>query len=112
MNGNIIDNNNKPKRFTLKNLGISGFAAGLSTLITSIFLKGQMKTMKKQRYARNYVVEDSFVLNGMSDMLIDRKVTRTPRTSRSSRSGPPSGGGSSTHTSSSGSSHGGHGRSF
>ena len=112
MNGNIIDNNNKPKKFTLKNLGISGFAAGLSTLITSIFLKGQMKTMKKQRYARNYVVEDSFVLNGMSDMLIDRKVTRTPRTSRTSRSGPTGGGGSSTHTSSSGSSHGGHGRSF
>ncbi|MBQ6560234.1 MAG: TPM domain-containing protein [Erysipelotrichaceae bacterium] len=117
-NGNIIDNNTDPpiptkkeKHFGALNVGISSFVAALSSLFSSLFLRGQMKSTKRQHFANSYLVQNSFHLNGYSDYLVDRKISRhynPPQTNTSSGSG----GGSITHTSSSGSSHGGHGGHF
>ncbi len=117
-NGNIIDVDTDPpvpkkKQFGALNVGISSLAAALSSLFTSLFLRGQMKSTKRQHSANSYLVDNSFHLNGYSDHLVDRKISRRydPPQRDSGRSGS-SGGGSITHTSSSGSSHGGHGGHF
>lgn len=111
--GNIIDVNNKPKSFGIFNGVISAVVGGLSSLFTSLILKGQMKSIKMERYAGSYVVDRSFVLTGSSDMLVDRKVHRSYNPpSRDSGSGHSSGGGSSVHRSSSGATHGGRGGHF
>ena len=102
-NGNIIDNNTDPptpkkeKHFSALNIGISSFVAGLTSLFSSLFLRGQMKSTKRQHSANSY--------------LVDRKISRHYNPPQRS-SGSSSGGGSVTHTSSSGSSHGGHGGHF
>ena len=120
MKGNIIDtnNNNKKKSFGGINVMISAIIGAISSLFTSLGLKGQMKNVRKEQFARNYIVGNSFYLTGASDMLVNRHVSRTRRPRRED-SGPsgriPSGGGgggSHIHTSSSGSSHGGHGGHF
>ena len=97
---------------------ISAIIGAISSLFTSLGLKGQMKNVRKEQFARNYIVGNSFYLTGASDMLVNRHVSRTRRPRRED-SGPsgriPSGGGgggSHIHTSSSGSSHGGHGGHF
>ncbi|MBQ5805363.1 MAG: TPM domain-containing protein [Erysipelotrichaceae bacterium] len=115
--GNVVDVDSKPKKsFTATNVGISAIAGLISSLITALVLKGQMRNVHYERYAGNYVVSNSFHITGMSDMLVNRHVSRTPRSrnNTSSGHGPThySGGGSHTHTSSSGSSHGGHGAHF
>lgn len=116
-NGNVVDVNSKPKKsFTAANVGISAIAGLITSLITALVLKGQMRNVHYERYAGNYVVSNSFHITGMSDMLVNRHVSRTPRSrsNTSSGHGPThySEGGSHTHTSSSGSSHGGHGAHF
>ena len=115
--GNVVDVDSKPKKsFTAANVGISAIAGLITSLITALVLKGQMRNVHYERYAGNYVVSNSFHITGMSDMLVNRHVSRTPRSrsNTSSGHGPThySGGGSHTHTSSSGSSHGGHGAHF
>ena len=113
VNGNIIDIYNKPKKFGFANFSISAVLAAISSGISALVFKGQLKSVSKQRFAQNYVVDNSFVLTGTSDMLVDTKVTRHIRSSSSSSSSSrSSSGGSSVHTSSSGSTHGGHGRGF
>ena len=120
ISGNVVDVDNdvkqKPK-FGIFNVVISAIAGAISSLATSLGLRSKMNNTVRQRGARNYVVRDSFNVNGASDMLVNRHVSRVrrPRRDDSFRSsGPsrPSGGGSSFHTSSSGSSHGGHGGHF
>lgn len=117
-NGHIIDINTDPptpkkKQFGALNIGISSFVAALSSLFSSLFLRGQMKSTKRQHYANSYLVDNSFRLNGYSDYLVDRKISRHYNPPQRSSSGSSSsGGGSVTHTSSSGSSHGGHGGHF
>jgi uncharacterized protein len=117
--GDIIDTNNTKtkEKFGIVNVVISMFFGAISSLITSVILKGKMKNVSRQRSAGNYVVSNSFHVNGASDMLVNRHVSRThrPRQDNSFRNqgpGRPQGGGSSIHTSSSGSSHGGHGGHF
>ena len=115
--GNVIDVDNKPKKsFTAANVGISAIVGAISSLISALVLKGQMRNVHYERYAGNYVVSNSFHITGMSDMLVNRHVSRTPRSRNNNTSGHGpthySGGGSHTHTSSSGSSHGGHGGHF
>ncbi|MBQ6125959.1 MAG: TPM domain-containing protein [Erysipelotrichaceae bacterium] len=115
--GNVVDVDSKPKKsFTAANVGISAIAGLISSLITALVLKGQMRNVHYERYAGNYVVSNSFHITGMSDMLVNRHVSRTPRSRNNTSSGHNpthySGGGSHTHTSSSGSSHGGHGAHF
>ncbi len=115
--GNVVDVDNKPKKsFTAANVGISAIVGAISSLISALVLKGQMRNVHYERYAGNYVVSNSFHITGMSDMLVNRHVSRTPRSRNNNTSGHGpthySGGGSHTHTSSSGSSHGGHGGHF
>ena len=114
--GDIIDNNNKPtekKHFGFLNVGISSIAAAISSLIGSLIMRGQMKSVHKERYAGSYLVDNSVILTGHSDHMIDRRITRhyNPPVKHDSGSSS-SGGGSTIHTSSSGSSHGGHGGHF
>ena len=119
-NGDIIDTNNTKtkEKFGPFNVAISMVLGAISSLVTSLTLKGRMKNTSRQRSAGNYIVSNSFHVNGASDMLVNRHVSRThrPRRDDSFRNqgpGRPSvGGGSSIHTSSSGSSHGGHGGHF
>ena len=121
--GDIIDiDNTKPKAtFGVVNVMISAIFGAISSLITSLSLKGKMANTRRQTSARNYIVNNSFYVNGASDMLVNRHVTRTmrPRNNPSNHTQGPSShmgggfsGGSHTHTSSSGSSHGGHGGHF
>ena len=120
MNGNIVDVDNdieRKPRFGIFNVVISAIAGAFSSLATALGLRSKMKNTTRQVGARNYVVRDSFNINGASDMLVNRHVSRVRRQRRDDtfrHSGPshPSGGGSSFHTSSSGSSHGGHGGHF
>lgn len=114
--GNIIDIDNDggetgPRSFGIFNGVISTVVGALSSLFTSLILKGQMKSIQKHRYAGSYVVDRSFVLTGRSDLLVDRKVSRVYNPPNRNSGGSHSGG-SSVHTSSSGSSHGGHGGHF
>ncbi|MBQ6493759.1 MAG: TPM domain-containing protein [Erysipelotrichaceae bacterium] len=114
--GNVIDTNtqSQKKSFGGLNVMISTIIGALSSLVTGSILKGQLKNTTRQRFARNYIVDNSFVLTGFSDMLVNRHVSRSPRRSSNDMrgSGVPSGGGSHIHTSSSGTSHGGHGSHF
>ena len=113
LSGQIIDYQHKKAAFGMMNVLISAFIGLLGSLITMLILKGQMKSVAKQRFANEYIVGNSFMLTGASDLFINRHVTRSrrPEPTRSSGGGGYSGG-SSTHTSSSGSSHGGHGGHF
>ena len=111
--GDIIDIDNKPKKFGVGNLSISAILAAITSGISSFIFKGQMKSISKEKYAINYVVNNSFKVTGSSDMFVNKTVSRRPKPSRDSDSSSRgSSGGSTIHTSSSGSTHGGHGRSF
>lgn len=68
-------------------------------------MKNQLKTVKPQRYAGNYIRDNSVNITESRDTFLYKNVSRV-RIERSSSSS----GGSSTHTSSSGGSHGGGGR--
>ena len=117
INGDIIDVDNQEKHFEPYHYIVSLVTGAIVSLVTTISLKSRMKNTSHQTAARNYIVNNSFKVTGASDMLVNRRRTRTPipRDDGPSRSGSSSssgGGGSSTHTSSSGSSHGGHGGHF
>jgi len=115
--GDIVDvdpdaGEKEQKRFGLGNVGISALISAIASLITTGSMKGKMKTVSRQRYARNYVVNDSFVLTGASDMLVDKHVSRSRIVHDDDRRSHGGGGGSTIHVSSSGSTHGGQGRHF
>ena len=117
MQGNVADVGNEEKSFGVFNVMISAIVGAISSLITSLSLRGRMKNVSRQHFARNYIVSDTFDINGASDMLVNRHVSRTCRPRRDDSIGRGSGpshmgGGSKVHTSSSGSSHGGHGGHF
>ena len=106
--GEPVDTNNRPAEFGMMNVGI-GISAGLIvSLVTVLIMKGKLKSVRKQRFAGNYIVQDSFLLTGFADMFVNKTVSRSARPKDTGSHG----GGSSIHTSSSGSSHGGHGGSF
>lgn len=118
--GDIIDiDNTEPEpEFGIFNVIISAITGAVSSLITALSLKGRMRNTHRQTGARNYVVGNSFYINGASDMLVNRHVSRTRRPRNDDHrpthvsSGSFGGGGSQIHTSSSGTTHGGHGRHF
>lgn len=115
--GDIVDvdpdaGEKEQKRFGLGNVGISALVSAIASLITTGSMKGKMKTVSRQRYARNYVVNDSFVLTGASDMLVDKHVSRSRIVHDDDHRSHGGGGGSTIHVSSSGSTHGGQGRHF
>ncbi|MBQ1567315.1 MAG: TPM domain-containing protein [Erysipelotrichaceae bacterium] len=114
INGNTIDYQPEEIRFGLTNIAVSALIGLFVSLVTMLVLKGQLKSVSRQRLAHNYIVGNSFMLTGASDLFVNRHVTRSrrPEPTRSSGGGGGYSGGSSTHTSSSGSSHGGHGGHF
>ena len=114
INGDVIDYEPEVIRFGLTNIAVSALLGVFVSLATMLVLKGQLKSVSRQRLAHNYVVGNSFMLTGASDLFVNRHVTRSrrPEPTRSSGGGGGYSGGSSTHTSSSGSSHGGHGGHF
>lgn len=104
--GEPYDSGNLPKEpfNPLKSLLIAiviGFV--LALLITSI-MKGQLKTVRPQSAASNYVKKDSMNLTENRDRFLYSHVSRQEI--------PKDNGGSSTHTSSSGNTHGGGGGKF
>ena len=112
--GSVIDYTPSKATFGIDNIAISAVIGLVGALITMGILKGQMRSVSRQYMAHNYVVSNSFMLTGASDLFVNRHVTRSrrPEPTRSSGGGGGYSGGSSTHTSSSGSSHGGHGGRF
>ena len=114
--GKVVDGYTEPQKesereFGAGNIGIGVGIGAIISFITTLIFKGQLKSVHKERYARNYVVDGSFYLNGYADQFINRSVSRSPRP-KNDDSGSHSGGGTSYHTSSSGISHGGHGGKF
>lgn len=73
-------------------------------LIAVLVMKGQLKSVKRQAAAHDYLVPGSMNVTTSRDIFLYRNVTRRAKPKESS--------GSSTHTSSSGRSHGGGGGSF
>ena len=116
--GHIVDVDSRPAdSFGIKNVVISAIAGAVASLFTSLIMKSKMKTVANKYYAGEYIQDNSLVLTGASDMLVNRHVSRSPIRREEARvvnshSGSSSSGGSHIHTSSSGSSHGGHGRHF
>lgn len=93
-------------KVALISLGISLFI----TVIVMLILRGQLKSVHKQYFAGNYVVNNSFRMIGYSDHFLHKNVTKTAKPK--DNDGSSMGGGSSFHTSSSGSSHSGTGGKF
>ena len=77
MQGNVVDVGNEEKSFGVFNVMISAIVGAISSLITSLSLRGRMKNVSRQHFARNYSVSDTFDINGASDMLVNRHVSRT-----------------------------------
>ena len=72
-------------------------------------MKAQLKSVRKEKSAANYVRPGSMNLTGKQDLFLYSNVNRVKRETKSSSS---DGGGSSTHRSSSGTTHGGGGGKF
>ncbi|MBP5279712.1 MAG: TPM domain-containing protein [Erysipelotrichaceae bacterium] len=113
LDGDIIDYHEPKRGFGMGNVLVSAVVGLFASLIAMGILKSQLRSVSRQRFATNYIVDNSFMLTGASDLFVNRHVTRSrrPEPTRSSGGGGYSGG-SSTHTSSSGSTHGGHGGHF
>ena len=104
--GDPYDTHNLPKEpfAFLMNLGIC-FVIGLAiAAIATAIMKGQLKSVRSQSGAANYVKTGSLNVTHRQDLFLYRDVKRTAK--------PKDSGGSSTHTSSSGRSHGGGGGKF
>lgn len=86
------------------------FVGLLTALVGTSYMKGQLKSVGRQRAAGNYVVDGSMNLTDSREIFLYRNVARTPRPrDNDTRSGGHS---SSIHVSSSGASHSGHGGKF
>ena len=107
--GNPYDEGNLPKEpFPFgKNLLISLVIGLVVALISTGIMKGQLKSVRLQSGAKNYVKTDSLRVTNSREMFLYRQVHKQARPKQDSSSG-----GSSTHRSSSGRSHGGGGGKF
>lgn len=83
--------------------GIAVAVGLLAALITVLIMKGQLKSVRYERNAGQYLKNNSVRLTQNHDVFLYKTISKSKRESSSSSSG----GGSSTHTSSSGSTHGG-----
>ncbi len=112
--GNIIDVGNEPKKpFPWASRGLIAIAAGLfSGFAGTSSARAQLKTVRYQPRAGNYVVRDSFALDPRAsrDLFLYSNITRVPRVQQSNNGPRP--GGSTTHVSPGGMTHGGHSGSF
>lgn len=84
-------------------------AAFLVSLIATGIMKGQLKTVRRQREADNYIRQGSMQLTKRSDLFLYSHVDRTRKEEKEDSDKK---GGSTTHTSSSGRTHGGSGGKF
>ena len=92
--------------------GYLALAVGLGFVIAFVVVgswKGQLKSVRAQKAAANYVRAGSMAVTQSRDFFLYREVSRTKKAKESSGSDS---GGSTTHTSSSGTTHGGGGGSF
>ena len=104
--GDPYDTHNLPKEpfdFIL-NLGICLVIGLLIGAVSTAIMKSQLKSVRSQSGAANYVKTGSLNVTHRQDLFLYRDVKRTEK--------PKDSGGSSTHTSSSGRSHGGGGGKF
>ena len=103
--GDPYDVHNLPREpFRLfRNLVICLLIGFVLALIVTAVMKGQLKTVRAQYGAADYVKAGSLNVTHRQDLFLYRNVSRTPK---------PKDGGSSTHRSSSGRSHGGGGGKF
>ncbi len=106
--GDPYDTHNLPKGsfITLKTVLISLAAGIIIAIFYTSSLKKQLKTVRKQNEASNYVTDGGVNVTTSTDLFLYKTVNRTARETNSSR------GGSSTHRSSSGRTHGGGGGKF
>ena len=104
--GDPYDTHNLPKEpfAFLMNLGICFVIGLVIAAIATAIMKGQLKSVRSQSGAANYVKTGSLNVTHRQDLFLYRDVKRTAK--------PKDSGGSSTHTSSSGRSHGGGGGKF
>ena len=104
--GDPYDTHNLPKEpfDFLLNLGVCLVIGLLIGAIVTAVMKSQLKTVRSQSGAANYVKTGSLNVTHRQDLFLYRDVQRTEK--------PKDSGGSSTHTSSSGNTHGGGGGKF
>ncbi len=108
-NGNPYDVHALPKGSFRAGTALM-LSLGIGFVIALIYtgsLKAQLKTVRAQNRAADYMKRDSLRITESRDFFLYRNVNKVARETSSSRSG-----GSSTHTSSSGTSHGGGGGKF
>ena len=112
--GDPYDINNLPKEPFEPgwNLLTAFIIAFIISLIVTGIMKGQLKTVRGQSKADNYVKQGSMQLTKKDDLLLYKHVDRRKRAENNSSSRSGSSGGSRTHTSSSGRTHGGGGGKF
>jgi uncharacterized membrane protein YgcG len=72
-------------------LGLIGFVVGL---IVVLILRGQLKSVRRQNLAGNYVRQNSMRLTHSSDLYLYSHVTRTRKETNRNSSGGSRGGGS------------------
>ena len=110
-NGEVYDTDHMPRKpLSAIWLGIS-FAVGLGGALLLVGVnKSELKSVRMQEEAKNYVRPGSMKVTKSGDFFLYRHVTRTERPKANPKSS--GGGGSSTHTSSSGRTHGGGGGKF
>ena len=108
--GDPFDTHNLPKEpFShITAIGVALLAGLIVAALYTASLKGQLKSVKANDKAANYVKQGSMNINQSNDFFLYRRVSRSEKQSSSDSSG----GGSSTHTSSSGATHGGGGGKF
>lgn len=109
--GNPYDVGNLPKKpFDKGKNAIIGLVIGI---VVAFFvtgsMKAQLKTVRSQSGATNYIKQGSMKLNHSSERFLYRNVMKREKPKETSSSGS---GGSSTHKSSSGTTHGGGGGKF
>lgn len=110
-NGAPYDTGNLPREpfGVVRNLAMAfGIALLLSLVVTGV-MKGQLKSVKRQSAADDYMKRDSMQMTKKEDLFLYRHVAYKKKAESSSANGP---GGSETHTSSSGATHGGGGGKF
>ena len=104
--GNAYDVGNMPKgKVSLLWIPVSLLIGLVIALVVTGCMRAQLKTVRRQAAAANYMKPGSMNLKVSRDIFLYRTVTRTERPKENE-------GGSSTHSSSSGETHGGGGGSF
>lgn len=110
-NGAPYDTGNLPRKpfEVVWNLAVAFGTALLLSLIVTGIMRGQLKSVKRQSAADDYMKRDSMQMTKKEDLFLYRHVAYKKKAESSSANGP---GGSETHTSSSGATHGGGGGKF